>query len=87
MPQGLKRFLKRVQESDDSVKKRYLLIFSIIAMAIVVSLWVMYLKEASTPKTVDQHSNSIQKIFSAIFQWGKDLIFKIKEGRIINIER
>ena len=87
MPQGLKSFLRRIQGSNESVKKRYLLIFSIIAMVIVISLWVLYSKEVSTPKIVDQHSNSIQKIFSAIFQWGKDLIFKIKEGRVINIER
>lgn len=87
MSQGLKRFFKKIQNSDDSVKKRYLLIFSVVTMIVVIGLWVLYTKEISTPKIVSEHSNPVKKLFSMIFQWSKDLIFKMKEGRVINIER
>ncbi|MFA5386494.1 MAG: hypothetical protein WC297_02440 [Candidatus Paceibacterota bacterium] len=87
MPQGLKSFLRKIQNSDESVKKRYLLIFSIIAMAVVVGLWVLYLREMSSVDVAKEHEFSVQKVFSAVSQWSKDIIFKIREGRVINIER
>jgi len=98
MPQGLKRFLKKnnpkdfftkIQKSDECVKKRYLLIFSVIAMIIVIGLWILYLEGAYLKGGlwVKVLAEKISSVFIAIGHGIKNLFFLIKKGRVIIIER
>ena len=85
MPQGLKKFIEKLQNAEERTKKRYLLLFSGIAMAVVVVLWVYYMKATIALET--SGGQALKNFFSAIGHWFKDLFLKIKTGRVIIIER
>lgn len=86
MSQGLKDFVGRLQKSDGSVKKRYLIIFSAITMAVVIGLWIFYLKVLSHI-SLEGSGVFLKNFFIAIGHWLKDIFFKIKLGKEIIIER
>ena len=55
MPQfseKIRRFLKTLQRSDEARKKRWLKIFTGIAMIIVLSLWLVYINVSGVPALV-----------------------------------
>ena len=52
-------FLRRIRQSDDRAKKRWLIIFSAIGMALVIFLWVSYLS-VTLPKNPEIASSSTE---------------------------
>ena len=43
MFEKLKNKLKQIQESDEQTKKRWLILMSIVSMAVIVAVWVFFL--------------------------------------------
>ncbi|MEK7062323.1 MAG: hypothetical protein AAB940_01125 [Patescibacteria group bacterium] len=43
MFEKLKNKLKQIQESDEQIKKRWLILMSIVSMAIIVAVWLFFL--------------------------------------------
>lgn len=72
--------LKKIQRGDEKTKKFYLIIFSAVAILLVVGLWLFYLnlnlpKLAETKKSVagaEENGNSFFKTFSRGFIGLKD---------------
>ncbi len=44
----LKNKLKQIQEGDEKIKKRWIIMMSFLAMAAIIGVWVMYLNLAAT---------------------------------------
>ncbi len=42
--QKIKNWIVKIQNSDESIKRRYLTIFTIITMMVIVGLWFIYMK-------------------------------------------
>ncbi|HRR39586.1 MAG TPA: hypothetical protein P5570_02410 [Candidatus Paceibacterota bacterium] len=81
----MKDFFKKLQNADISVRKRYLIIFSVLAMVVVISLWIFYLKTVVNRPPESQ--GALKNFFLNLGQWFESTFFKIKEGNVINIER
>jgi len=81
----MKSFFKKIQQSEEKVKKRYLFIFSAIAMAIIIFLWIFYLKTITSAPIKNQ--TFLKNFFVSLKQWLKVIFLKIKEGQVIIIER
>ena len=88
----MKDFLAKIQKSEERVKKRYLFIFSAIAMLVIIGLWIFYLKTIVNAGPRDQAF--LKNFFTclsgrqaALGYWLKFIFLKIKEGQVIIIER
>ncbi len=82
----VKLAIRRLQKADKSVKKGYLIIFSAITMAVVVGLWIFYLRVLSK-MSLEGSGVFLKNFFIAIGHWLKDIFLKIKLGKVIIIER
>ena len=81
----MKDFLTKIQKSEERVKKRYLFIFSAIAILAIIGLWIFYLKTIVNAAPRDQAF--LKKFFTSLGYWLKFIFLKIKEGQVIIIER
>lgn len=85
----LKNFISKIQNSEDAVKKIWLFVFSGASMAIVVSLWVVYMDavvaRVDSPANAPVLAQQEEKIdngpgFFAIFGAGVKTIYdELKE--------
>lgn len=91
------RGLRKIQRADDRTKKQYLVIFSSLAMILVVGLWFFYLS-ISLPQPPDTASKEVPDIvakkennsFFKIFSRGlqkiagdlKEQFIKIRDGLV-----
>lgn len=48
---NIKKFIKKLQRSDDKTKKRWLIVSSAVSMLIIFFLWLTYLNLVVMPKT------------------------------------
>jgi len=64
MFKNLKKWLKNIQDSDELVKKRWLIVFSALSMILVIGLWLIYMNWA-----INSFGNEIQKQDSGIGFW------------------
>ena len=81
----MKDFLTKIQKSEEKVKKRYLFIFSALAMIVIIGLWIFYLKTIVNAGPRDQAF--LKNFFTTLGHWLKFIFLKIKEGQVIIIER
>ncbi len=94
----LKVFLQKIQNSDENIKKRWLIGATAISMVLVISLWLVYVQ--STVKSIsnnikDQEStigfwqifkNGLVVIFNSVKENIKIIISEITKSRTITIE-
>lgn len=80
----LRNFIEKLQNSDESVKTRWLIGLSAVAMVIVVSLWLVYLNYSI--KTADNSENQKSEIeFWGIFKTGLKVAGGLIKNNIKNI--
>lgn len=94
---SIHRFVKKVQNSDETTKKLWVLVCSAISMMLVVSLWMAYSnitiaripgptsnkQLTTTQKQLTDNQNGIEKPgFFAIFTAGTKIIFDALKARL-----
>ena len=94
---SIRNFIEKLQNSDDTVKKRWLVIMSGLSMIIVIAIWLIFLNN-SIRGVVKEKSNQSETSFWQVFQTGlqiagnsikeksADLIYKIIGEKTIIIE-
>jgi len=98
MFKALKQHLQRIQNSDETTKKRWLIGASAISMILVISLWLVYMKFSFESLANTNQNNESSIGFWQIFKTGlkvtsasiwheiKNFISKIIGERTITIE-
>lgn len=98
MFEKLKAFLKKIQNSDENTRKRWLIGTTAISMVLVISLWLVYIQ--STVKFIsnnieDQEStigfwqifkNGLVVILNSVKENIKIIISEITKSRTITVE-
>ena len=94
---SIRNFIEKLQNSDDTVKKRWLVIMSGLSMIIVIAIWLIFLNN-SIEKIGEKKLNESETSFWQVFQTGlkiagnsikeksADLIYKIIGEKTIIIE-
>lgn len=87
MFESLKNKLKRIQESDEATKKKWLVAMSAISMIIVIGLWLAYMNYSI--KTVDKNlaETKMEKSetdFWEVFKKGLSVIGNSAKDKIKN---
>lgn len=95
MAESSKKLLERVRDSDQRTKKKYVVVFSAVAMVIVVAFWIIYINTIIQPA----ESPSRESKFWPVFKNGLRITYyslknKLNEfslgslgGKSITIER
>lgn len=98
MFKSLKKYLKKIQNSDEATKKRWLIVSSAIAMVLVISLWLVYINWTIKSVGDNVEKQNLEPGFWQIFKTGlkvagesawdgvKNSVSKITGERIITIE-
>jgi hypothetical protein len=74
----IKQFIKKIQESDETTKKRWIVIFSGLSMVIIVGLWVVYMNAFFNDLSFKNNQNvQMNDNFFSIMKNG---------GRVVTIE-
>lgn len=97
MFERLKNFLRRIQNSDEATKKKWLIGASAVSMILVVGLWLIYIQ--STIKVITNQTeeesvigfwqvlkNGLRVIFHSIKDNIKTIISEINKSRTIVVE-
>ena len=82
--ENIDKKLKEIQRSDEKTKQRWLIFLSSVSMALVILLWVLYLK-ASLPtlnKKTEKVDNPKEESIWTIFREGLKVITKNMEKDI-----
>lgn len=94
----LKRKLEKIQDSDETTKKRWLIGTTTVAMILVIVLWLVYINwviKSANETEVKESSLSFWQIFKnglniiskSIWNNIKDFVSKITSERTIIIEK
>jgi hypothetical protein len=70
MWEKLKNKLKRIQESDEQIKKRWLVLMSVISMAVIVAIWLFFLNSPIGENKADKTESSEEVSFGQVFKAG-----------------
>ena len=85
MFQKIKNWLAKIQNSSESIKRRYLIIFTAISMVLVVSLWLIY-TNSMTQYANQQLANQNSEVkFWQIFKNGLKIVGGLIKENIQNI--
>lgn len=94
---SIKNFIEKLQNSEDNVKKRWLVILSGLSMVIIIAVWLVYLNN-SMEKIGEKQSRQSETTFWQVFKTGLritgntikgkslDVIYKITGEKTIIIE-
>lgn len=94
---SIRNFIEKIQNSEDNVKKRWLVILSGLSMVIIIAIWLIYLNNIME-KVGEKQSRQSGTTFWQIFKTGLqitensikgkslDLIYKITGEKTIIIE-
>ena len=94
---SIRNFIEKLQNSEDNVKKRWLVILSGLSMAIIISIWLIYLNNIME-KVGEKQSRQSETTFWQVFRTGlqitgstikeksSGLIYKITGEKTIIIE-
>jgi hypothetical protein len=98
MFQKMKAKLEKIQNSSEKVKRRWLIIATIISMILVISLWLIYIDSSSIWANNNKEENKESTTgFWDVFKTGtgvitgsikeniNDLISKLKSDRTIDV--
>ena len=81
---SLMNFLKRLQESDENVKRRWLILGSAVMMILVVFVWLNYfnalVQQASAPAPAEQSERGLT--FWQTFKSGLGIVFQTAGSKI-----
>jgi len=98
---GVKNFIEKIQNSEERVKRRWMILFSVAAVMVIVALWVVSWSPffgfgpATTNKVAVQvdepgfwqiFKNSVNVVFGALAENFKNLIAQITNKKTIVIE-
>ncbi|MBT9170622.1 MAG: hypothetical protein DDT18_00966 [Actinobacteria bacterium] len=98
MFKSLKKYLKKIQHSDEATKKRWLIVSSAIAMILVISLWLVYIswtiksvgdnieKQGSEPGFWQIFKTGLKVVGESAWNNIKNIVSKITGERTITIE-
>lgn len=89
----MRKFINKLQNSDEQTKKLWLFILSGVSMAVVVSFWVLYMdstlakvsgpaKNTEVLAQVSEVQNSDAPGFFAIFSAGVKTIFDVVKDKL-----
>ena len=94
---SIKSFIEKLQNSDDAVKKRWLVIMSGLSMIVIIAIWLVYLNN-SIQKLGENSPRQSETTFWQVFKTGlqvagnsikeksSDLLYKIIGEKTIIIE-
>ena len=68
MSKAMKEFLKKIQTSDERIKRRWLFLFSGISMLAVVFLWTKYFNSIVGPINAPEQKN--EEVSQSFPFWG-----------------
>ena len=98
MFQKIKNQLEKIQNSSESVKRRWLVGATIISMIVIISLWLAYINNPSIQTNKEGKEEEQVGGFWQVFKTGAgvisgsiknnadDLISKLKSDRTVNID-
>ncbi len=98
MFKGLSAFLEKIQNSDEKIKKRWLVGASAVSIIIVVSLWLIYINFTTKPvgKNVEINDstigfwqifkNGLTIVFQSLKEKVRDILLEITKSRTVIIE-
>lgn len=81
----IRRFLRTLQRSDEARKKRWLKIFTSIAIVIVLSLWLVYINVSGVPALVQPPKVSVKDSNESVldtFRRGLSEIFSSAKSQL-----
>ncbi|MEK7553640.1 MAG: hypothetical protein AAB504_03105 [Patescibacteria group bacterium] len=70
MFEKLKNKLKQIQESDEQTKKRWLILMSIVSMAVIVAVWLFFLNSPIGENKAEKIEASEETSFWQVFKVG-----------------
>ncbi len=70
MFEKLKNKLKQIQESDEQIKKRWLILMSVVSMAIIVVVWLFFLNSPIKGGEANKVETSEEISFWQVFNSG-----------------
>ena len=70
MLESLKNKLNKIQESDEQIKKRCLVLMSVISMAVIVVIWLFFLNSPIAENKADKTESSEEVSFGQVFKAG-----------------
>jgi len=70
MFEKLKNKLKQIQESDEQIKKRWLVLMSIVSMAVIVAVWLFFLNSPIGKNEAEKIEVSEETSFWQVFKTG-----------------
>ena len=94
---SIRNFIKKLQNSEDNVKKRWLIILSGLSMVIIIVIWFIYLNN-TMEKIGEKQSRQSETTFWQVFKTGLritgnaikeksgELIYKIMGEKTITIQ-
>lgn len=83
-------FIKKIQESDEETRKRWMIIFSVICGIIVLGFWIWFMKDLIfLPKSETEISNNpnfFNTIGNAIKSFITSIFSNISIGRTVQLK-
>ena len=70
MWEKIKNKLNKIQESDEQIKKRWLVLMSVVSMAIIVAVWLFFLNSPIGENKTDKIEASEEVSFLQVFKTG-----------------
>lgn len=95
---NIRELVKKIQNSDEATKKRWLIASSAIAMVLIISLWLVYINWTIKSVGDDSEKQELEIGFWQIFKTGlkvvgeliwngiKNFVSRITGERMITIE-
>ncbi len=71
---GFKKFIKKIQNSDENIKKRWLIASSAITMVLVIGLWLIYMNWSINSFNENAQKQKSETGFWQIFKTGLDVV-------------
>ena len=88
MWQNIKNFITKLQNSDEAIKKRWLIGASAVAMILIISLWLVYLNYTLGKTGAVENESDNSTSFWQVFKTGLVIVgnsIKDKAGDLIYV--
>lgn len=85
MFKNLKKYLSKIQNSDEATKKRWLIASSAVAMILVIGLWLIYINWTIKSIGDNIEKQNAEPGFWQIFKTGLKVVCKSAWNNIENI--